>query len=276
MERNGKTVLITGVSSGIGKALAHEFASNGYDIIGVAQDLSHLKEFSNSFKTKYNVEIHTLAKDLAKDGAAGEVYEEVKQFGKTINVLVNDAGVGQRGKFVDIPFDKYSEIIHLNVLSLTHLTRLYLKDMVARDEGKILQLGSVAGFQPGPLLAVYHASKAFVVSLSEALATELEDMGSKVTVTCLCPGPTDTNFFSRADMEHTNVVHHKEKTMQSPEEVAKGGFEALMNEERIYIPGATNKVMTFIRRAIPKSAQANMQKKFYEIHEDELSKETGE
>ncbi len=266
-----KTVLITGASSGIGKALAHQFAADGYDIIGVAENGDTLKSFSQEMKGKYQVEIFTIEKDLAHDGAGKEVYEEVKKHNRTINILVNDAGVGQRGNFVDIPFEKDEELVHLNILALTQLTKLYLKEMVARNEGKILMLGSVAGFQPGPLLAVYHATKAYVVSLSEAIATELKDMGSEVTITCLCPGPTDTNFFSRADMENTNVVHHKEKLMQSPEEVAKGGYNALMDGERVFIPGASNKIMTFSRRVMPKSVQARMQKKFYETNEEEVS-----
>lgn len=263
-----KTVLITGASSGIGKALAHEFAGAGYDVIGVAGTQEKLEELKNELQDQFGIKVFTIQKDLATDGAAGELYKEVKQTGRTVNILVNDAGVGKRGKFVDIPSEKDSELVHLNVVSLTNLTKLYLKEMVERNEGKILNLGSIAGFQPGPLMAVYHATKAYVVSLSEAIATELDDMGSEVTITCLCPGPTDTNFFSRADMEGTNVVHHKNKTMQPPEEVAKGAFEALMDGERIFIPGATNKVMTFIRRAIPKKMQANMNKKFYEMHEE--------
>lgn len=268
MATNKKTVLLTGVTSGIGKSLAHEFASNNYDIIGVARNEEQLQEVTREIEGRYGIEVMTVKKDLARDGAAQEVYDEVKKFGRTINVLVNDAGVGQRGKFMDIPFERYSEIIHLNIIALTQLTSLYLKEMVQRDEGKILQLGSIAGFQPGPLLAVYHGTKAYVVSTSEAIATELEDMGSKVTITCLCPGPTETNFFSRADMEDTNVVHHKDKTMSSPEEVAKGGYQALMDGERLYIHGAMNKVTTFIRRAIPKSTQSKLQKKFYEKHEE--------
>lgn len=263
-----KTVLITGASSGIGKALAHQFAADAYEIIGVATDQQKLDQVSDELYRVHGVTMIPLVKDLARDGAARELYEQVKQLNKTIHVLVNDAGIGQRGMFTEISAEKYSELIHLNIISLTHLTRLYLEEMIARNEGKILQLGSVAGFQPGPLLAVYHATKAYVVSLSEAIATELQDAGSEVSITCLCPGPTDTNFFSRADMEDTNVVHHKEKLMQQPEEVAIGGYKALMAGERIYIPGATNKVMTFIRRVIPKKLQSNLQKKFYEQHEE--------
>lgn len=117
-------------------------------------------------------------------------------------------------------------------------------------------------------MAVYHGTKAFIVSISEAIATELEDMKSDVSITCLCPGPTDTNFFSRADMEDTTVVHYKEQIMSNPEEVAKGGYKALMDGERLYVHGAMNKVTTFIRRVIPKSTQSKLQKKYYETHEE--------
>lgn len=266
-EGTNKTVLITGFSSGIGKALAQQFAKDKYNIIGVARDKGKMEETASDLSKK-GVEVYLIQKDLAQDGAAKEVYEEVKALGKPIDILVNDAGVGQHGKFVDIPYERYAHLIHLNIISLTHLTRLFLEDMVKRDHGRILNLGSIAGFQPGPLLAVYHATKAYVVSLSEALATELEEMDSKVTVTCLCPGPTDTDFFSRADMEETNVVHYKDKLMLPPEEVAEGAYKALMDGERIFIPGTMNKVTTFIRRVIPKSTQSKTQMKYYEHHEE--------
>lgn len=266
---NTKTVLITGASSGIGKALAHQFASNNYDIIAVAQHKNKLTEAAQELKSKYGINVWTIQKDLAHDNAAQELYDEVKEIGRTVNILVNDAGVGQGGMFTEIPMERYMELIHLNIIALTHLTRLYLPEMVARNEGRILQLGSVAGFQPGPLLAVYHATKAFVVSLSEAIATELDELESDVTITCLCPGPTDTDFFSRADLKDTRVYQNKEMMMQSPEKVAEGAYEALMDGERVYIPGATNKAMTFIRRVIPKSLQARMQKQFYEKVEEE-------
>ncbi|WP_300435361.1 SDR family oxidoreductase [Christiangramia sp.] len=267
MKSNERTVLITGMTSGIGRALAHEFAKNAYAVIGVARNEEKLKEVSSELQNTYGVDVFTISKDLSRD-TAEEVYQEVKGMNKKVDILVNDAGIGQRGNFSEVAYEKYEDLINLNIKSLTKLTHLFLGDMIQRDEGKILQLGSIAGFQPGPLLAVYHASKAYVVSLSEALATELEDMGSNVTVTCLCPGPTDTAFFSRADMEETNVVANKDKLMAPPEEVAEGAYKALMDGERIYIPGAANKVMTFIRRAIPKSLQSKMQKKFYETNEE--------
>ena len=264
----GKTVLITGASSGIGRALAKEFAKNQFNIIAVAQHDNSLTTLKNELLSTYRIDVETIAMDLTEDGSPSALYHEIKNRGYIVDILVNDAGVGQHGYFVEGDWDKYLEIIHLNIIALTKLTHLYAKDMVSRNEGKILQLGSIAGFQPGPLMGVYHASKAFVVSLSEALATELEDMDSDVTITCVCPGPTETAFFVKADMLDTNVYQNKEKTMMQPEEVAEGAYKALMDGERIYIPGAMNKVTTFIRRAIPKSMQARMQQKYYETSED--------
>ncbi|MGJ8593875.1 MAG: SDR family NAD(P)-dependent oxidoreductase [Aquaticitalea sp.] len=263
-----KTVLITGASSGIGLALAKEFAKNNYNIIAVAQHHDSLVQIKNDISRNHTIHVDTIAMDLSKDDAANQLYQEVQNRSYTIDVLVNDAGIGQRDYFVEGDWEKYSRMIHLNNLTLTHLTYLFAKDMVARNEGKILQLGSVAGFQPGPFMAVYHATKAFVVSFSEALATEFEEMESDVTITCLCPGATDTEFFVKAEMINTKVYQNKEKTMMQPEDVAKGAYKALMDGERIYIPGAMNKVMTFIRRAIPKSLQAKMQQQFYETSEE--------
>ncbi|PKD16198.1 hypothetical protein APR41_10450 [Salegentibacter salinarum] len=264
MDTRNKIVLITGVTSGIGKALAQEFAKNEFDIIGVSQHQQDLDQVEKLITSTYQQKVYTISQDLTTEDGASIIYEEVKKMGMEIDILVNDAGVGQRGYFNDIPIEKYEELIRLNILALTRMTKLFINDMIERDYGKILQLGSIAGFEPGPLMAVYHATKAYVVSFSEALITELEDMDSNVSITCLCPGPTDTNFFSRGDLEDTNVVEHKDQFMASAEEVAKGGYKALMDNERIYIPGAKNNVTTFIRRVIPKSTQSKLQMKFYE------------
>jgi len=263
----GKTVLITGASSGIGRALAREFAKHQFNIIAVALYDNALNQIKNELLSHHRIEVETISIDLTHEGSAAALYHEVKNRGYKVDILVNDAGIGQRDYFVEGDWGKYLEIIQLNIIALTKLTHMYAKEMVSRNEGKILQLGSIAGFQPGPLMAVYHASKAFVVSLSEALATEFEDMESNVTITCLCPGPTETAFFAKADMLDTNVYQNKEKTMMQPDEVAEGAYQALMDGERIYIPGAMNKVTTFIRRAIPKSMQAKMQQKYYETAE---------
>jgi uncharacterized protein len=256
--------LITGASSGIGLALAREFAAHEYDLVMVSERPRELERAAFRIRDEFDCEALPIVKDLTWEGAADEIYDELGRRGLPIEVLVNDAGVGQRGEFVDIPPERDTYLIRLNVEAVTRLTKLFVRDMLDRGRGGILNLGSIAGFQPGPLLAVYHATKAYIVSLSEALAEELQDTG--ITVTCLCPGPTATNFFVRAGMEDTNVV--QKGKMMDPEEVARAGFEGLMNGERIVIPGAMNKVMTFTRRLIPVSVQAKVSKKLYEQAEE--------
>lgn len=260
-----KTALITGASSGIGKALANQFAENNYDLVVVAENGSKLSEAAGEFRNNYKVKVKEITKDLAKEDAPAELYNQIRGENIQIDVLVNNAGVGQKEKFHETDIEKDIRIIRLNIEALVRLTKLFLRDMVDRGEGKILNLGSVAGFQPGPLLAVYHSSKAFVNSFSEALNDELKDTG--VTITVLCPGPTDTEFFDKADMENARIL--EDGIVMEPEEVAEIGYEALMEEERIIIPGMSNKVLTFTRRLIPKSLQASIHKKLYEVKEED-------
>ena len=264
---NYQRALITGASSGIGLALAHQFAKNNTNLIVVSEDAAELAHAAANIRATYPVEVREIVKDLSQPGGADELYEEVLMLETPVDVLVNDAGVGRSGPFVETPLEEYSYMIRLNIDALTTLTRLYLPAMVASGHGGIINLGSIAGFQPGPLLGVYHATKAYVVSLSEALAEELKD--TEITVTCICPGPTATHFFQRARMENTWVVKHSNYTMMDPFEVAEGGYEAFMNRERVYIPGAVNKTMTFIRRILPNALQAKMNKTFYETAENE-------
>lgn len=261
---NTQTVLITGASSGIGKALAQQFASEGFDIVAVASNAAKLEAAAAELRAAHAVDVITIAKDLTLAEAPQELYEEIGSRGITIDILVNDAGVGQGGTFAESPLDKDIEIIRLNVEALTRLTKLFLKDMLLRDSGRILNVGSVAGFQPGPLLAVYHATKAFVNSFSEALAEELKD--TKVSVTLLCPGPTDTAFFARAELEDSRIF--ESGMLMEPAEVAEIAYDALMNGERVVIPGMSNRVMTFTRRLMPLALQAKINKKFYEVKED--------
>jgi short-subunit dehydrogenase len=261
---NTQSVLITGASSGIGKALAHQFASHGFNIIAVASREAGLDLSAAELRAGHEVTVTQIVKDLTQPTAPQEIYDELRQRGIAIDVLVNDAGVGQGGPFSDSAMEKDVEIIRLNVESLTKLTKLFLRDMLARDSGRILNVGSVAGFQPGPLLAVYHATKAYVNSFSEALAEELKD--TNVSVTLLCPGPTDTGFFHRADLEDSRVF--ESGMLMEPEEVAEIAYEALMDGERVIIPGMSNKVMTFTRRMMPLAMQAKFNKKFYEVKEE--------
>ena len=259
--------LITGGSSGIGLALAHEFASHDYDLLLVSEDAAALDRACREVTARFPVQVRVITQDLRKADGPRNLHEEVTALGLQVDVLVNDAGIGQRGDFADIPLSKDLELILLNVMAVTQLTKLFLVDMLRRGSGKILNLGSIAGFQPGPLLAVYHATKAYVVSLSEALADELAS--TPVTITCLCPGATDTNFFARAGMEDTKVV--QDGNLMDPADVAKAGYEGLMDGERIVVPGARNKIMTFTRRLIPIALQAKMNRRYYEEAEETVS-----
>lgn len=259
-----KTALVTGASSGIGKALAQEFARNGFNIIAVSSGEDELAMAARELDAMPGISATWIARDLTEDSAAQDIYDELSAKGVVVDVLINDAGVGQREFFHETDIEKDLVIIQLNIIALTRLTKLFLRDMVARNDGKVLNVGSVAGFQPGPLLAVYHASKAYVLSFSEAIAEELKD--TRVSVTVLCPGATDTDFFRKADMEETNV-YEKGKLMD-PAEVAKAGYDALMSGDRIVIPGVGNRIMTFTRRLIPISLQAKVNRKFYEVNEE--------
>ena len=177
-----------------------------------------------------------------------------------VDILVNNAGHGQKGKFWEIPIERDLSILRLNVEAPLRLTKLFLKPMLARGGGRILNVASVAGFEAGPNFAVYHASKAFVLSWSEALAEELEN--TNITLTALCPGPTDTDFFEKADMVDTRAF--QKANLMPPQPVAEAGYKGLMSGDRIVVPGAMNKAMVFSRRFLPKAAQAKMNEALYE------------
>lgn len=257
---NNQTVLITGSSSGIGLELARQFAKHGHPLVLVAPVEQELQKVAATFTRDYQVPVQVLAKDLEEESAAQEIAAELSRTGTEIEILVNNAGRGQRGKFWEIPLEEHLGIIRLNVEATIRLTSLFLPAMVRRGHGRILNTASIAGFEPGPLMAVYHATKAFVLSWSEALATELEDTG--LTVTALCPGPVDTDFFPKADMMDTKVF--QKGNLMAPQEVAEGGFIALMRGERVFVPGGLNKAMVFSRRMMTESAQAKMNEKSYE------------
>lgn len=255
---NSETALITGASSGIGLHLAHEFAQHGHPLVLVAPNESELREVAAQLKPGTGIDAIVIAKDLEQPNAAQEIFDELQSAGVTIDILVNNAGHGQRGKFWEVPLEADLSMVRLNVEAVLRMTNLFLPPMVARGRGRVLNTASVAGFEPGPLMAVYHATKAFVLSLSESLATELQDTG--VTLTALCPGPTDTDFFPKADMTETRAMQH---TM-APQEVAKAGYEALMKGERIVVPGGMNKMLVGARRILSEEAQSKLNQKFYE------------
>ncbi len=240
--------LITGATSGIGYELAKVFAENGHNLIIVARYADELQEKSEEFSSRYGVEVIPVAKDLFNPGAASELYEEVKGKGIVVNILVNDAGQGVYGKFVETELEKQLQIIQLNIVSLTKLTYLFLKEMVARNEGKILQLGSVVSELPAPLQSVYGGTKAYVLSFTEALISELKD--TDVTLTVLQPGATDTDFFNKAGAQNSKMVEDKSK-LSDPADVAKDAYKALMKGDDKVVSGFKNKAQVAMANVMP-------------------------
>jgi short-subunit dehydrogenase len=244
MENQQKTALITGGTSGIGKELAKLFAQDQYNLIIVARSQQELETTANELG-QYGVQIRTIAKDLSNMDEAKALCNEVTE---QVNVLVNDAGQGVYGLFTDNELERELGIIHLNICATVILTKHFVKQMVSRGEGRILNLGSVAGKLPGPWQAVYHATKAFVLSFTTAVREEVKDSG--VTLTALMPGVTDTDFFNKAGMNDSKAVQDKE-AMAPPADVAKDGYDALMAGEDRVISGFKNKVQVNMANLMP-------------------------
>lgn len=231
-----KTALISGATSGIGFELAKLFAADKYNLVIVARSEDELQRTADELSTQYHIEVYPLAKDLARRDSPFEVYNESKQRNITVDILVNDAGQGVYGKFMETDLYRELDIIQLNISSTIVLTKLILKDMLARNEGKILNVGSIAGESPGPWQSVYHGTKAFINSWSSAIANELKDVN--ITVTLLVPGATDTDFFNKADMQDSKIL---ESSLSDPARVAKDGYSALMKGKNKIISGLKNK-----------------------------------
>lgn len=253
-----KTVLITGATSGIGLELAKLFAKDRYRLIIVARNEQELSATAVLLKANHDVEVMTIAKDLFKPGSAAELFNETTSKGLTVDVLVNDAGQGQFGEFVHTDLDRQLEIIQLNISSLVALTHFYLKQMVERGEGRILNVSSIASKSPGPWQAVYHGTKAFVQSFTEAVRSEVKDKG--VVITALLPGVTDTDFFHKAAMLESKAVQDEDK-MADPADVAKDGYEALMSGKDMIVSGFSNKVEVAMSNILPDATVAERVKK---------------
>ncbi len=242
-----KTALITGASTGIGRELAKIFAREGYHLVLVARNAQALYELAGSLQKKHGISVRTIPKDLSRPQTPEEIYEELGRDSLAIDVLVNNAGAGVGGLFKDTDLGAELSTIQLNLASLTHLTKLFLRDMLKRGSGKILNVSSTAAFQPGPTMAVYYATKAYVLSFSEALAEELR--GTGVTVTCLCPGPTETEFQARAGISGIRLLQFR--TMDAAT-VARKGYEGLIKEKTLVIPGIFNRLFAWGVRFVPR------------------------
>ncbi len=257
---NRKTALVTGCTSGIGLHLAHEFARHGHDLVLVAPVENELENLATGLRNSFAVDCLVVAADLELEESPAEVASRVNGAGIELEILANNAGQGFRGKFWENTIEQDISMVNLNICALLRLTKLFLPSMLERASGRILNTASVAGFEPGPMLGVYHATKAFVLSWSEALSVELAKTG--VTVTALCPGATDTDFFPKADM--VDVAAFQKGYLMSPQDVAKAGYTALMNDELFVVPGVPNKMMVAARRILPQATQASINEKMYE------------
>ena len=229
------TVLITGASGGIGYDLAKLFARDHHNLILVARSEDKLTQVAAEL-AKPGVSVKTIALDLTQSFAAKSIAEQLQSENLTIDILVNNAGFGSLGPFAEMSDEDIAGQINLNITALTELTRLILPQMIARRSGRILNVASTAGFQPGPLMAVYYATKAYVISFSEAIASEVRNSG--VTVTCFCPGPTETGFAARAGNDKSRLFK-KFGAMSSPK-VALDGYRALMKGRTLAIAGMQN------------------------------------
>lgn len=254
---NSKYALITGATSGFGYEFCKLFAADGYNLVMVARSEERLQEVAGEIITQYGVEVLPLSADLFNPAAALGIYETTKEQGITVDVLVNDAGQGEHGLFVENDLQRELDIIQLNIISLVSLTKYYLKDMVQRNDGKILQVASVLAVYPTPLMAVYAASKAFVLAFSESLINELKD--TNVTMTALLPGASDTDFFHKAGAEDSYT--YQKTNLSAPEKVAKDGYDALMKGERKIVSGLKNKMQAAMTNVMPDRALAGMMEK---------------
>ena len=245
---NPSTVLITGASSGIGRAFAHLFARDGYALVLVARRASVLDELAGELQQAHGAHVRVMPIDLADPAAPMRLVADLHAAGITVDVLVNNAGFGMQGTFAALPAERQLQMIHLNVTALAALTRLLLPGMLERARGGVLNVGSTAGFQPGPYMAVYYATKAFVVSFSEALADELS--GSGLRISCLAPGPTATAFAAHAGAAESRLF---QGDTMSVDEVARIGYEGWQKGKSLVIAGARNRWRAFAVRLAPRA-----------------------
>ena len=243
-----KTALITGASSGIGKALAHQFAQDGYHLVLAARGVAKMQALADELQKQFKVVVTVIGADLETNDGAAKLYAEIKARGIVLSALVNNAGYGGFGEFKDSALAPELAMMQLNMNTVVVLTKLFMPDLLA-TRGKILNTASTAAFQPGPYMAVYYATKAFVLSFSEAIASELEDTG--VTVTALCPGPTASGFQDKADLGSSALV--KGKKLPTSEAVAALGYRAMQRGQRVYIPGFVNWAMAQSMRITPRN-----------------------
>lgn len=254
-----RVALITGASNGIGLEIAKILAREKYNLILVARTQSKLEDLTREFEKQHGIKCHIIAMDLSYHGAARELYDQVLKLGVSLELLINNAGFGDSGEFVNSQVTKIESMMTLNMETLTLLTRYFASHMVNRGSGRILNVASTAAFQPGPFMAVYYATKAYVLSFTEALAVELN--GTGVTVTALCPGPVLTGFQTAANMA-ADAGMLKTPAIMSADKVAEIGYQALIDGTPVAIAGVINQLMAFTTRLAPRKMTAKIASRF--------------
>lgn len=255
-----KTALITGASNGIGLELAKIHASQGGNLVLVARSIDKLSAIKAELEKTHGVQVKIICKDLSNKDAALEVYLEVKKEKTQIDFLINNAGFGDFGFFYETQWIKEERIIALNITSLTQFCKLFINDMMAQGGGKIMNLSSMAAFEPGPLMAVYYASKAYVLHFTEAINNELQD--KNITVTALCPGPTESGFQEASSQKESKII--KGKKLPSAHEVAAYGYKAMLKGKSVAVPGLMNALLVRLVRFIPRSVLVKAIRKLQE------------
>jgi len=248
------TALITGASGGIGEQLALLLAADKHDLVLVARNAGKLESLCQEFARAHGILARSVAADLADPQAPSHILDVLARDGIAVDVLVNNAGFGASGAYAEIDWETEAHMIQVNITALAHLTRLFLPDMLARRNGKILNVASTAAYVPGPFMAVYYASKAFVLSFSEALAEEVQ--GTGVSVTALVPGATATNFASTAGNAESPLF--RGGNVMDAATVARLGYDAMMSGQRVAVAGLSNKLTALSTRLAPRSALAKI------------------
>ncbi len=246
------TALITGASAGIGEQLAELCAAHQFDVVLVARGEEKLRRLATELSSKHGIRAVVLPTNLADPTAPDRLCQQLAEQGIDIDILINNAGFGLQGPFAELDVPEIAGLMQVNVAALTLLTRLLLPPMLQRRHGRVLNVASTAAYVPGPFMAEYYASKAYVLSLTEALANELQ--GSGVTATALCPGPTTTGFAERAGVAHAKLF----ASAMHAEEVAEQGFEGMLQGKTVVIPGARNRWMARLTGIVPRTTLANV------------------
>lgn len=260
IENRKRTALVTGAASGLGFELALLLAKDGYDLILVDVDAEKLQEAQQEITLSHPSGVQLIHKDLSTCNVAAEIFESIEN--KPIDVLINNAGFGIFGSFSDTDWQKEAKMLNLHVVTTTHLTKLVLKGMVERGNGKILNMSSLAAFQPGPLMSLYYASKAYILSFSEAIANELK--GTGVTVTALCPGQTKTCFQEVVSNGASAADNKINFNIACPKAVAKYGYEAMQRGKIVAIPGNINKLLSKLPRFVSRRTATAVIRKIQE------------